>query len=609
MEIMIMARTWLKRRWPWLAVAFLVVCFFAGAASYNYFLQKNGSIKWLSPDETANYVFSKLYGQTGEMTIFEKYNLISGDIIHPRSFGSSEGVLGPVSFLGIILIYGSVIGLTSYKLLPFLTPSIAGLGILFFYLLLKKIFGRRNALISVFILAVFPPYFYYSARSMFHNILFTALLIIGLYFAMLMAERKKAGVLLLEAGSRSKSDLSNWIFSALAGLFLGLAIITRASELIWLAPVLLIIWLFNLKKIGFTRLVIFLSFLFLSILPNLYWNQILYGAPLSGGYPEMNQSIKILAETSRDLIKTTATGELAYHREIVNRIKNAFFYFGFKPKQSFKMLYYYFVKMFPWIFWPFVLGFFLFLRGFNGWKKKQLVYLIAYVFIFLVLLFYYGSWKFNDNPDPGSFTIGNSYTRYWLPIYLGAIPFASIFLMKLTRVIFSNWPRNEIQSSLFDNVTITDRIKEQFRFLKSSFLIKCGRVILLAFIYFFSVSFILFGSEEGLIYAFQNQKKFKFELEKVLASTESDAVIITRYHDKIFFPERKVIVGAFDDYNLNSHYAQLAGYLPLYCYNFTFPVKDLEYLNNKRLKEVNLRIEETKKITSDFTLYKLTKTE
>ena len=88
--------------------------------------------------------------------------------------------------------------------------------------------------------------------------------------------------------------------------------------------------------------------------------------------------------------------------------------------------------------------------------------------------------------------------------------------------------------------------------------------------------------------------------------TESNAVIITRYHDKLFFPERKVIVGLFNDDNMNMRYAQLVDYLPVYYYNFTFPQKDVKYLNQSKLPKAGLRIEKIERV-GDFSLYKLTR--
>lgn len=552
-----------KKYWRYLILAILALSFFIAAASFNYLTQSNDFIKWQSPDETANYIFAKLYSQEKKLAIFEKYNLYGKDIMRPRSFRSDHGWLKPVSFLGIILIYGKIAGATSYKILPYLTPFFAAAGIIYYYLLIKKLFGRRNALVSAFLLASFPVYIYYSARSMFHNVLFIVLSLIGLYYAVLIG--KETGKYL------------TWLYAALAGGFIGLAIITRASEALWLVPMLIILWAFNVKKVGVIKLIIFLSFLFLSILPVLYWNQILYDSPWRGGYVEMNQSISDISQAGSNFITSLAAGKLSHFKELLDKISGNIFHFGFHPEQSVKMFYHYFVRMFYWLFWPALLGFILFARKWRHWRRRHWAYLITYFIISLILLFYYGSWKFNDNPDPGQFTIGNSYTRYWLPIYLGALPFASLFIIKLT--------------GLAKNKTIIFGIR--------------SAIIIL--IFFVSTGFVLSGSDEGLIFTAQKQSSARFELEKVLNLTEPGAVIITKYHDKLFFPERKVIVGLFDDKNMTGEYGGLARYLPVYYYNFTLPQKDFDYLNSRRLAEAGLRIEKVEQITSDFTLYRLYK--
>jgi hypothetical protein len=570
------------KNWRIAAILLLAAIFFIGTASYNYFAQQDNFVKFGSPDENANYVFAKLYGQTNGLTIFEKYNLYADDIMHPRSMRSDAGVIKPVSFLGMILIYGTIAKLTSYTLIPYLTPFFGAVGILFFYLLIKKIFGRRNAFISAFLLASFPVYIYYCARSMFHNVLFVVLLIIGLYFAALMVGKD---------GKETKSpigDLVSLIFASLGGLFFGLAIITRTSELLWVLPMLLILWLFNIRKISITRLIIFLSFLFLSILPVFYWNQILYGHPLKGGYSEMNHSIANIANAGADLAREAAAGKLSHSRELLERVKNNIFYFGFKPEQSIEMFKNYFVRMFYWIFWPAVLGLLLFLLKIKKLKRGHWAYLFSYLLISLILIFYYGSWQFYDNPDPSRITIGNSYTRYWLPIYLGAIPFAGMFIIKLTRY--------------------TPFIKGGRGDFKKLF-IASSRIIIITLIFILSMQFVLFGSEEGLAYSFNKHGQAKREFNKVLELTENNSVIITEYHDKLFFPERKVIVGLFDNKNMIDRYAKLIDYLPVYYYNFTFHDKDTKYLNDRRLREHGLGIEAVKQITSDFTLYKLLRRE
>ncbi|MEK7861168.1 MAG: glycosyltransferase family 39 protein, partial [Chloroflexota bacterium] len=344
---------------------FASLVFFIGTASFNYFTQLADFIKWLSPDEAANYNFTKLYAQEGQLMFFEKYNILADDIMHPRSIRSDAGYLKPVSFLGIILIYGKIAQLTTYKILPFLTPFFAALGIIFYYLLIKEIFGKRNALLSALILTVFPPFIYYSARSMFHNILFTVLLVISFYFACLAVKNRKAAAVILP-------DL----WAALSGVFLGLAIITRSSELIWLIPVWLIIWLFNLKRFGLIKLMIFMACLLFALLPTMYWNKILYQSYWRGGYNEMNQSILNMAGASAEILKS-GTANPAAVKNGLTQIKNNFFHFGWQPLKSLKMFYFYFIQMFYWIFWPAFFGFLLLLTKIKKWRTKHYVYIIA----------------------------------------------------------------------------------------------------------------------------------------------------------------------------------------------------------------------------------------
>src|SRR3989339_67729 len=89
---------------------FFIVCllafvFFLGTSSFYFLAQSDGFIKWTSPDETANYIFTKLYAQSSKLTITEKYNLYTESIMHPRSFRADGEILKPVSFLGIILSF------------------------------------------------------------------------------------------------------------------------------------------------------------------------------------------------------------------------------------------------------------------------------------------------------------------------------------------------------------------------------------------------------------------------------------------------------------------------------------------------------------------------
>lgn len=589
----------------WLFLFVLAVTFFIGAASYNHYTQKDNFIKWSSPDETANYHFAKLFGQEKKLSIFEKNNLLVSDVMHPRSFRSDLGEMKPVSFPGILLIYGGIVSLTSYEILPYITPAFAAIGLIFYYLLINRLFGRRNALMSTLLLACFPVYIYFSAHSMFHNILFIVFLIIGFYYAVLAGQEKSEKTNFLTYNWR----MIGWkkiIYPALAGLFFGLAIITRTSELLWLGPVLFLIWLINIKNLGFTKLIIILAFIGAGMLPAFYWNQILYGSPINTGYPEMNQSLVNIASAGTGLVKSAIISEPSYIQGLFDKLKDNIFHFGFHPRESLRTFFYYFPVMFYWIFWPAAIGAILFLQGWRRWSAKEYAYLVSSAVFSVILILYYGSWDFHDNPNPTSFTIGNSYTRYWLPIYLAAIPLASLFILRFSRAIYPYAPEAKNLTKLNLDNSWRSKLIYHGRIRKNLF---CAAIctIFISYTIIVSLNFALLEPEEGLVAQSVKQTSAKADFDQVMSLTEPNSVIITRYHDKLFFPERKVIVGLFDDQEMNRQYAKLEEILPIYYYNFSLGQKDIDYLNNGRLKEIGLQIKKVKMINESFTLYKLVK--
>jgi hypothetical protein len=93
-----------------------------------------------------------------------------------------------------------------------------------------------------------------------------------------------------------------------------------------------------------------------------------------------------------------------------------------------------------------------------------------------------------------------------------------------------------------------------------------------------------------------------------MSKTESDSIIITQYQDKLFFPERQVIVGLFDNEVMNQYYGRLAQNYPLYYFSFRFQPVDLAYLNNRRLFKFGYIVREVWQ-DQEFSLYYLEQTD
>jgi len=574
-------------------VGLLALTFFIATASFNHLTQDKDYIKWSSPDESANYFFARKFSETGQLAFFDTAGVIGDNLLMPRSVRNDSGSIKPVSFLGMILIYGSLGALFGTAIIPFLTPLFAALGVVIFYFIVRRIFGNRVALWSAFLLATFPVYAYYTVRSMFHNILFIVLLLTAVYlFIIALGRRTPAADRRFFHWNLSVRDWREFLLAAGAGFFAGLAVITRSSELIWLLPVFFIAFLCYGRRLGLSKIVFLFVGFVLPLIPVAYYNQILYGAFWQGGYNEMNRSLNEIAQAGGDFWQMAARGDFSLVRDYLSRIFHQVFYFGFKFDQSLLMFKHYVIDMFPVLFYSGLAGaLLLIVRLVRNFERKHLYYLLSWLSLSVLLVFYYGSWKFNDNPDLTRFTIGNSYTRYWLPIYLGLMPLAALALVRFTQALFGRPSRK-------------GKGADSLKTLRSlaTFGLQAAAV---AAVSITSLIFVLYGSEEGLAYLYHNSLAEKTNTEKVLSLTESNSVIITRYYDKFFWPQRRVIMGSIPAEEVYAAAAKLVKYYPVYYYNFYLSAADLAYLNERKLQPYGLAIRLIKKTNTQFGLYQL----
>lgn len=566
----------------------LALAFFVATASFNYLSQESDYVKWSSPDETANYFFTKNFALTGELEVFDRANLRGDNMVIPRSVRCDSGYMKPVSFLGITIIYGTIAAATDIAVIPYLTPVFAALGIILFYLIIRRLFFERVGLWSAFLLALFPVYIYYTVRSMFHNILFVVLLLAGLYLFLLALGEKQEKIKVAFLTWR----LSCWTclqsLAALAsGLFMGLAVITRTSEALWLLPALFIIWIFYARRYGLMKTVLSIVGFFLPLLLVAYLNQILYGSFWYGGYNEMNRSLEDIARTGGEIFRFGwGLDNFVYYRDYLLKIFKNIFYFGFNPDQSKSMFINYVIKMFPALFYAGLAGILLLIvQNCRRFQKKYLVYVLVWLSLSAFLVVYYGSWKFNDNPDLAHYTIGNSYTRYWLPFYLGLMPLAALALVRVSRAL------------LLMSAKTTGRVR---RMVATG--LQTTAILVFAAI---SIIFVLYGSEEGLAYLYYNNQAEKLNTRQVWALTDPEGIIITRYYDKFFWPERRIIMGVLPDDGILKAAVKLVRYYPIYYYNFYLKPADVAYLNQNKFAPYGLRMEEVKKVNAKFGLYKL----
>ena len=84
---------------------------------------------------------------------------------------------------------------------------------------------------------------------------------------------------------------------------------------------------------------------------------------------------------------------------------------------------------------------------------------------------------------------------------------------------------------------------------------------------------------------------------------------MTQYHDKVLFPERRIIMGRLEEEQYYPYLNKLLNYYPVYYFNFKYDQATIDYLNNGRLAKSGLKIELIKKASGQFSLYKISKIE
>jgi hypothetical protein len=258
---------------------------------------------------------------------------------------------------------------------------------------------------------------------------------------------------------------------------------------------------------------------------------------------------------------------------LLSSLLNFLLPFGFHPRTIFENFSTYFVGMFWYLAVPAAIGFVFFLKKLVAEKldKKIKIYLLVGGLASLFLFIYYGSWIFYDNPAREA-SIGTSYVRYWLPIYIFSLPLAAFCLVKLFDFV------NPVKRKIFCAVL--------------------GLIFILL-----GIKLTFLDKNDGLAYVGENIKSYVKINQEVSSIIEPDAVIVVDRADKIFFPEHQVITPLRDDgtYKLIPKLAQI---FPLYYYGLPLTEEEINYIYQNKIDQ---NVVQFKKI-GDFgaeTLYKL----
>lgn len=498
-----------------------------GICAVVFFLST--SVLWLgvpwifnSPDENANAFFAEAVRVADRLTYTDPANLHLGGILHPRSVIAVGAYLAPGSFLGLPVIYGllgKVVGLGAMRLL---TPLLAITAVFAWRALVQKITGSTKvALIASLTVLFHPALWYYASRSMMHNVPFVSLLIISAWFFLLRPWQNKRWW---------------WMTDLLAGICFAGAAWFRTSELVWMIPVLAVLCFVYRRALGWQAILRFAFTAIIAMTPMLFINQHLYGSLFTTGYT--------FSEATTDVIATT---------ESATAVASPLAPFHPAIKPMLKHIWQYGASLFPWMS-------FLALGGFALAIKKRAVpksYLWLTVLLSAWLFAFYGSWTFNDNPDPALVTIGTSYVRYWLPIFILISPYVAMAIVWIGQRLALVSARSTVM----------------------------GLLVALFLLNIYPV----FYAVDGLVSLRQNLFAFADERQQIMNATEANAIIITDRADKLLWPYRRVVQPLRSEATYTAMPA-LVQTAPVYYVGITFPQSDLDYLNQQKLPPLGLSI-------------------
>ncbi len=519
--------------WP----AFLLVTtvFFVGTLFLSF---KSAGNIFVSPDETANAFFAEHFAQTVTLTVSEPRNIKLNNALHPRSVLSQNAHLVPASFLGLPVLYGGLVFFFGKWILLIITPLVAILAALAFGQILSKIFSKSVAEVSTILFLSHPAVWYYSARGLMPNVLFTSLVIFSVFF-----------FLCRPLYSRFKRTPTNFDF-ILAGIFLSLALFVRASEVYWIVPLCLLLFLFFYKHLSWKIVSVFLLGIVMGLVPFFLFNLQTYGGLFLTGY------------TLPPTVTAGGQGVALSNGSPFSQFSNFFsilFPFGLSLRSAIKHILAYGFYLFSFLTLLSVLGLSLVIRTLSK-KDYRPVYLFVLFVLSVWLGLWYGSWTIFDNPDPTQITIANSYVRYWLPIYILCIPLIAELIVWLTARI----PLARLRQSLL--------------------------VLFCVLVIGSNGWMVFFHGQDGLVRVAQTLTQNKQTRADIFERTPANSIFIVDRADKLFFPYRQVLYPLRSEktYELMPTLSKSG---PLYYYGITFPERDIDYLNGIKLKQLGLQIE------------------
>lgn len=526
------------------------------------FLPLAAPARFNSPDETSNAFFTRLVAEKSVLWIAEPLNFVTDGLVHPRSVKVVDNHLVPGGFVGLPVLYGSIAKVLGECVVPLLTPFFAVLAALAWALLLSKRFGGRIGIASGALLLAQPAWWYAASRTMQPNVLFVSLVIFSacLFFVApvqaAIERRKLEGLRLLRLTD-----------AALAGILFGLAVAVRMSEAYWLALGAAVLIALAWPRLPWAKLAAFAVTAAFTILPLLIINNAVYGEPFATGYGSgVSVPAGVLPHGGGD--------------RLLGPLRPLLFPLGFAPRTALVNFWTYGVAFFWW--WSVLvvcagLAYAASMRrAKQKWSRDAAAFGVLALTVTVWLVLFYGSWTVRDNPDPEAVTIGSSYLRYWLPLFvLSTLPVAWLA------------------------VTAAERAFAKRRSLAAGVFIACVALT--------SASDVFWAPGEGLIAVRAALQRYDLIVARIVQLTPENSLVVADSADKYIFPDRPVMTPLRSETNYAA-LKVLKRHASVYYFGITFPDTDLAWLHDEKLPPLGLTIAPVEAFGEE-TLYKLSSTD
>lgn len=503
---------------------------------YSALAVSNRDHRYTWPDEMANYHFIQSFVNTGSFRITEPLAIMSKNIVHPRSTNVYEGDIVPGTFIGFPLLYGTI-ALLLGSFIVLLTPALVSVSGVAFYYVVRQLFHEHIAFIAAILYFVNPAVWYYASFTLLPNMPFVALLVIA-----------SASIV---RGYREHTPRTGWIF--FGALCAALALSIRPYEGVWVLPVAAFSFYELRQRVRVHHILTICLALVLVMIPNMLYAKATFGSYLGSGYFGLE------------------SGTLPTEVGAPNAVLAALLPFGLHPVRALGVVWSYVIALQWWLF--VFIGWRLFhaIRFRHTHTRVYRNYLIVTLCVVAYLILYYGSWQFEDRVTLVLSSLGISYIRYWLPIFVLLVPLAAEGIAHIA-TLARNYERQVL-------------------------------VLLVAALIGMSGSIVWFERADSLWEIRSQYEQYANTAAAVFAVTAQDGVIITERGDKIFWPDRAVISkwGSEDVYKLQ---ALALENVPLYFFGLERP-EDIAYINDRRLLAYDMRIvaDQPLAITPNGTLY------